>query len=56
MSLISLIDKFAVLLEPIRKDLFFNDFQLGLLGGLAFAVFYATLGIPIAMLADRKAE
>ncbi|MEC7663784.1 MAG: MFS transporter [Pseudomonadota bacterium] len=46
----------AVLLEPIRKDLFFNDFQLGLLGGLAFAVFYATLGIPIAMLADRKSR
>ena len=46
----------AVLLEPIRKDLFFNDFQLGLTGGLAFAVFYATLGIPIAMLADRKSR
>ncbi len=46
----------AVLLEPIRKDLLFNDFQLGLLGGLAFAVFYATLGIPIAMLADRKSR
>ena len=46
----------AVLLEPIRKDLFFNDFQLGLLGGLAFAVFYATLGIPIAMLADHKSR
>ena len=46
----------AVLAEPIRKDLFFNDFQLGLLGGLAFAVFYATLGIPIAMLADRKSR
>lgn len=46
----------AVLLEPIRQDLFFSDFQLGLLGGLAFAIFYATLGIPIAMLADRKSR
>ena len=46
----------AVLLEPIRQDLLFSDFQLGLLGCLAFAIFYATLGIPIAMLADRKSR
>ncbi len=46
----------AVLLEPIRDEMMFNDFQLGLLGGLAFAMFYATLGIPIAMLADRKSR
>ena len=44
----------SILLESIRQDLQFNDLQLGLLGGLAFAIFYATLGIPIAMLADRK--
>ncbi|MGB7404416.1 MAG: MFS transporter, partial [Pacificimonas sp.] len=31
-----------------------NDAQLGYLSGLAFALFYATLGIPIASLADRK--
>ena len=42
----------SILLESIRQDLQFNDLQLGLLGGLAFAIFYATLGIPIAMLAD----
>jgi predicted MFS family arabinose efflux permease len=44
----------AVLLEPIRRDLQFSDTQLALLGGLAFALFYSTLGLPIAWLADRS--
>jgi MFS family permease len=43
----------AILLEPIKQELVLNDTQLGLLGGLAFALFYTTLGIPIAALADR---
>lgn len=43
----------SILLEPIRADLKLNDIQLGLLTGLAFALFYATLGIPVARLADR---
>ena len=43
----------AILLEPIKLELDLSDSQLGLLGGLAFAVFYTTLGIPIAALADR---
>lgn len=43
----------SILLEPIRADLKLSDTQLGLLTGLAFAVFYATLGIPVARLADR---
>ena len=43
----------SILLEPIKNDLLLTDTQLGLLGGLAFAMFYATLGIPIASLADR---
>ena len=43
----------AILLEPIKQEMHFSDTQLGLLGGLAFALFYATLGIPIAALADR---
>jgi predicted MFS family arabinose efflux permease len=45
---------FAVLLEPIRREMALTDTQLALLGGLAFAVFYATLGLPIAWLADRS--
>ena len=43
----------AILLEPIKQELLLTDTQLGLLGGLAFALFYTTLGIPIAALADR---
>jgi MFS family permease len=41
------------LIEPIRKEYGFTDFQMGMLSGTAFAIFYATLGIPIARLADR---
>lgn len=43
----------ALLLQPIKEELQLSDTQLGLLSGLAFALFYATLGIPIARLADR---
>lgn len=43
----------SVLFTPIKAEFGLSDTQLGLLGGLAFAVFYATLGIPVARLADR---
>jgi MFS family permease len=43
----------AVLLQSIKLDLAFSDTELGLLGGVAFGVFYATVGLPIAWLADR---
>lgn len=43
----------GILAEPIKKDLDLSDTQLGMMGGLAFAIFYSTLGIPIARLADR---
>ena len=43
----------AVLAEPIKRDLALSDTQVGLLYGLAFAVFYTALGIPLARLADR---
>jgi MFS family permease len=43
-----------ILAEPIKNDLGLSDAQLGLLSGLAFAVFYTFLGIPIARLAERK--
>ena len=46
----------GILAVPIKADLNLSDTQLGLLGGLAFAAFYATLGIPIAWLADRKSR
>ncbi len=43
----------GILLEPIKQDLGASDTQMGFLIGLTFALFYATLGMPIAMLADR---
>lgn len=43
----------VILQESIRVDLGLNDTQLGLLSGFAFAIFYCTLGIPIARWADR---
>ncbi len=43
----------GMLLEPIKLELGASDTQMGFLIGLTFAVFYATLGMPIAMLADR---
>ncbi|MFM7834928.1 MAG: MFS transporter, partial [Planctomycetaceae bacterium] len=39
--------------EHIKEDLQLSDTQLGLLTGFAFAVFYVTLGIPLAVLSDR---
>lgn len=43
----------SILLEDIRLDFDLDDTQLGLLSGLAFALFYSTLGVPIARLADQ---
>ncbi len=43
----------AILNQPIKDDLGVSDTEMGLLGGIAFAIFYTLLGIPIARLADR---
>ena len=43
----------SILLESIKLDLGLSDQALGFLVGFAFAVFYAVLGIPIALWADR---
>ncbi len=43
----------GILAVPIKADLGLTDTQLGLMGGLAFALFYTGLGIPVAILADR---
>jgi predicted MFS family arabinose efflux permease len=42
-----------LLLQPIKVDLRLSDTQLGFLTGIAFGVFYATVGVPIARRADR---
>jgi len=43
-----------ILAEPISRDLNLSDTQIGLLTGLAFALFYTLLGIPIARYADNS--
>jgi MFS family permease len=43
----------GVLAPAIKAELHLSDTELGLMGGLAFALFYTGLGIPIAWLADR---
>jgi predicted MFS family arabinose efflux permease len=46
----------GILLPYIQKEFSINDFQAGLLSGTVFAVIYATLGIPLATLADRMSR
>ena len=43
----------ALLMQPIKEDMSLSDSQLGFLSGIAFVIFYCTLGIPIARWADR---
>ncbi len=43
----------SILQIPIKSDLGLSDGQLGALTGLSFALFYATLSLPVARLADR---
>ncbi len=42
----------TILLEPIKQEFGASDTAMGFLTGFAVALFYATLGIPVARLAD----
>jgi MFS transporter, Spinster family, sphingosine-1-phosphate transporter len=44
----------SLLLQPIQSDLHLTDTQLGFLTGIAFGLFYAVLGVPIARWSDYK--
>ena len=46
----------GILKEPIKQELGLTDTQLGLMGGLAFAMLYSTVAVPIAWLADRASR
>ncbi|MCJ2187962.1 spinster family MFS transporter [Novosphingobium beihaiensis] len=46
----------AILAAPIQADLGLDDAQMGMLGGVAFAILYSTLGVPLASLADRTSR
>src|ERR1700749_1335885 len=49
------VDRWAlgIVLQNIKTDLGLTDTQLGFLSGIAFALFYSVMGIPIARWADR---
>lgn len=46
----------GILAGPIKQSLALTDTQLGLLGGLAFAILYSTAAVPIAWIADRTSR
>ncbi|MEO0462483.1 MAG: MFS transporter [Pseudomonadota bacterium] len=55
-SMVSIADRlvFSILLEDIKAEFAFSDGEIGLLGGLAFALTYVIAGFPAARLADRS--
>jgi predicted MFS family arabinose efflux permease len=46
----------GILAEPIKADLHLSDTRFGAIGGLAFALLYSALAIPLALLADRTSR
>jgi len=54
-SVFSFLDRqvIALMVDDIKLDLGLNDFEIGLLQGPPFGIFYALMSIPIALAADR---
>lgn len=46
----------SILAAPIQADLHLSDGEMGMLGGLAFALLYSTMAVPLAALADRTSR
>jgi predicted MFS family arabinose efflux permease len=46
----------GILAQPIKADLDLTDTEFGAVGGLAFALLYSLLGVPLAYLADRTSR
>jgi MFS family permease len=46
----------SLIVEPMKRDLQISDTQIGMLQGLAFALLYTFLGLPIARLSDRHSR
>src|ERR1041385_3058802 len=44
----------SIVAQPMKEELALADWQVGLLGGLAFALFYVVMGLPIARIAERS--
>lgn len=45
-----------ILFEPIKREMFFTDFELALLGTTSFVIFFTVLGVPFGRLADRSSR
>jgi MFS family permease len=58
MYIFSFIDRttISLIVEPMKRDLQISDTQVGMLQGLAFALLYTFLGLPIARLSDRHSR
>ncbi len=46
----------SMLVGPIKADLHLTDTQIALVNGLAFSMFYATMGLPLGWLVDRTSR
>lgn len=55
---VSFVDRtiLSLLIEPIKHDLALSDTQIALVQGMAFAVFYSAMGLPLGWLADRMSR
>jgi len=53
--MLSFVDRIllSLLVGPIKADLGLSDTQIALVNGLAFSMFYATIGLPLGWLTDR---
>lgn len=56
--IVSFVDRqiLSLMVGPIKKDLLLSDFEISLLQGFAFAVFFCLLGIPLGRMADRHSR
>lgn len=54
-SIVNTIDRgiLNLVVDPVRRDLMISDVQISLLQGLSFGLFYATVGVPLGLVADR---
>ncbi len=58
MYMLSFVDRqiLSLLVPWIKKDMGVSDTQIGLLQGLAFAIFYTLMGLPLGRLVDRRSR
>jgi MFS family permease len=56
--IVSFLDRtvISLVIDPLKADLGVTDTQVSLLSGLAFAVFYSVVGVPMGRLADRRSR